>query len=922
MKKRNVIIASILAVAIVGGSIGGYYGFRSMNRPVTMVYAVSDLSSSYWGDDMTLEGMITSDASQNVYLSTEQKVKEVLVQEGDTVQEGDVLMSYDTTAKQLELETMELSQKQDSLKLDEAKKQLEELKKKKPVSDTPLSPNLDDPGIDEPFFPDFPGLDDPGVDDPGIEDPGQDNPVDDPNGPTTEEPTPTPPPSYDDAQVYDGEEKPLEADAVPYKGTGQAEDPLVFLCQPGTVITGEFLNRMAGLDESAAKEGEGQERNAFFFRLEIRKGNQASGQLLTVWEQDGSQITEPYAAGYRTVFQMAGREDRKPDILFEQPLSSVNTAAGTSVKLDLKVQEEDGVSYQYRWFFQAGDGEENQEDGQPDTRPDDGQQETENDPESKSSGSGSVQENTDNPQQKDPNIPGDGQNGGDTSGTEDTEQEEKPWVELTEYEGMTEITLDQVTKKDQGNYMVQITAVNAYGTSKAVATACVTVTESGSTPTPTPTQAPEISVTPTPDATPTPEVSVTPDATPTPDVTPDPTQTPDVTPTEVPDATPAPTDLPDTTPAPGPADTPADTQTPADTSAPVPADTSANTSAPADTSGAAPASEGVPNGNPASVPTDDSNGTADTENGTAAGKTAAAGNRRLKASTVLAAGTGAGYRGNSGNLILVSGTDDDAVGLNTDLGSGDVQETYTKEELKKAIADKEKEIRDLQLNVREAELKIQHARKELEDQTVKATIAGVVRKVGDPEKPSQDGSAFIQVDSQQGLYVRGYVSELMLDQLVPGTSLQISSWSSGAFAMATVKEISPYPTEEYASYGSGAQASYYPFTALIEDGADGFTNMEYVGISMTVGMDETSQNAIYLSKTFIREENGQKYVYVRAEDGTLERRPVKTGKILWGSQYEIKSGLTSEDYIAFPYAKNELEGTQTEESTLSELYNY
>ena len=252
----------------------------------------------------------------------------------------------------------------------------------------------------------------------------------------------------------------------------------------------------------------------------------------------------------------------------------------------------------------------------------------------------------------------------------------------------------------------------------------------------------------------------------------------------------------------------------------------------------------------------------------------------------------------------------------------DLQETYTKEELKQAIADKEKEIRDLQLNQREAELKIRNARKDLEDQTVRATIAGVVRKVGDPEKPSQDGSAFIQVDSQQGLYVKGYVSELMLDQLVPGTMVQVSSWSSGAFAMATVKEVSPYPTDEYASYGSGAQASYYPFTALINDGADGFQNMESVSISLTVGMDDASQNAIYLSKSFIREENGQKYVYVRGEDGTLERRPIVTGKILWGSEYEIKSGLTSEDYIAFPYAKNELEGTKTEESTLSELYNY
>lgn len=302
--------------------------------------------------------------------------------------------------------------------------------------------------------------------------------------------------------------------------------------------------------------------------------------------------------------------------------------------------------------------------------------------------------------------------------------------------------------------------------------------------------------------------------------------------------------------------------------------------------------------------------------------------RTLHTVTAAAAGGSAGVQNGSGSWIFVasgSGTSksgQESGNTNLEVNLSEVQESYTKEELKKAISDKEKEIRDLQLNQKETALKIKNAKKELEDQTVKATITGVIKKVGDPEKPSQDGSAFIQVDSQQGLYVKGYVSELVLDQVTPGTMLQISSWSSGAFATATVKEVSPYPAEDYMVYSNGAQASYYPFTALIDEGADGFQNMESVSISMTVGADETAQNAIYLSKAFIREENGQKYVYVRGEDGTLERRPVKTGKIIYGSQYEIKSGLTTEDYIAFPYAKNELEGTKTEESTLSELYNY
>lgn len=857
MKKRNVIVAVLLAVTVAGGSIGGYYGFRSMNRPVTMVYAVNELSSGYWGDNMTLDGMITSDASQNVYLSTEQKVKEVLVKEGDTVKEGDVLMTYDTTAKELELETMELDQKQNELKLDQAKKQLKQLKKTKPVSEDPLQPSLEDPGMDDPFFPDFPGIEDPGMDDPGIEDPGIENPEDpgteNPEDPGIEnpedpdqEPTPTPEPSYDDAVVYDGTDNPLKGDAKAYKGTGEQSDPLVFLCQPGTVITGEFFNQMAGFHSDETPENGQEGRKSFWFRLEIREGNKASGKLQTVWEQDGSLIQEPYHAEYRTVFQMGNQEDRRPEILFEKPLSSMDTTVGKTAELEVKVRQEEGVSYRYQWFRKAltKTGQEEQND---------------------SAEQGGQQEGQEN---------GSGENSGDT----------EPWIELTENEGKTVLKLEAATEKDQGIYMVQVTAANVYGTSKAVATACLTVEPEEQEPTPDPTPSTE----PTPTESPTLIPTETPAPEPTATVTPEPTAEPTIEPTVTPASTPteAPTATPEPTAQPTPTETPAPTEGPA----------------------ALPGTEGAEQGSISAQKTD-SGRTLHTVTAAASG-----------GSTDISTGSGSWILVASGSGSSNNGQKSDSSNLEVNLS--EVKESYTKEELKKAISDKEKEIRDLELNQKETALKIKNAKKALEDQTVKATIAGVIKKVGDPEKPSQDGSAFIQVDSQQGLYVRGYVSELVLDQVTPGTMLQISSWSSGAFATATVKEVSPYPAENYMVYSSGAQASYYPFTALIDEGAEGFQNLESVSISMTVGADETAQNAIYLSKAFIREENGQKYVFVRGEDGKLERRPVKTGKIVYGNQYEIKSGLTAEDYIAFPYSKNELEGTKTEESTLSELYNY
>ena len=78
---------------------------------------------------------------------------------------------------------------------------------------------------------------------------------------------------------------------------------------------------------------------------------------------------------------------------------------------------------------------------------------------------------------------------------------------------------------------------------------------------------------------------------------------------------------------------------------------------------------------------------------------------------------------------------------------------------------------------------------------------------------------------------------------------------------------------------------------------------------------------VYKRQEFIREENGQKFVYIRDENDKLKKQNVVTGKLLWGSYYEVKSGLSEEDYIAFPYGKTVVEGADTKESSSSDYYN-
>ena len=68
-----------------------------------------------------------------------------------------------------------------------------------------------------------------------------------------------------------------------------------------------------------------------------------------------------------------------------------------------------------------------------------------------------------------------------------------------------------------------------------------------------------------------------------------------------------------------------------------------------------------------------------------------------------------------------------------------------------------------------------------------------------------------------------------------------------------------------------------------------------------------------LEACFVREEGGRNYVLKAGDDGRLEKQYVEVGRILYGGwSVEIISGLGMEDYIAFPYGKNAVEGARAD----------
>lgn len=252
-------------------------------------------------------------------------------------------------------------------------------------------------------------------------------------------------------------------------------------------------------------------------------------------------------------------------------------------------------------------------------------------------------------------------------------------------------------------------------------------------------------------------------------------------------------------------------------------------------------------------------------------------------------------------------------------GSSDAGTSYggTAAEIQQQIKDKEKEIRDYQLDIKETNLEIKDIQKKLNNQTIKSTLNGVVKTVGDSEKESNDGKPLIQVVSSEGLYVQGTVSESKMNKLKVGATLSGYSYDNGVSFTAEVREISPYPSD---NGQDGANASSYPFTAYIAD-ASGLSNNSWAELTLLDEGDGQGQG-IYLEKPFVRTENGQYYVMKDDGTGHLTKQIVQVGGIQYGSSYQITGGLSMDDKITFPYGKDVREGAKTEEGTLDDLYNY
>lgn len=949
MKKRTIILITIFSLAAVGGGGYGIYHLVKNGGDPVEVTSVANLNQGYWGSETSSSGTITSKANQEVHLESNNLVDQVYVKEGDKVKVGDKLLSYDTTLLELNLESYQLEGKSIELEIKGAEKDLKKLKSITPVADNSSSASSDlsnwendDSGSDsdsdsmiddqakailnpmnltaaaeggeETQTPETAAAETAAPETQAPETAVPETAAPETAAPETQAPETTAPetaavetaapetktseptttesaadetvavqdqtadrsdtitldPSSGDglggkdpAPAVKTEDKILKMltyRSKPLAGDGTKENPYVFLCADGAVIQGSFLNKILGfVEDGSVREGGGmtEDGQGCYARLEIRKENQADGEVLSTLDIDGTKETDK-AFDKDTKWRFASTGVQLP----------ANETEGDGSRLTA----ENGKEF---WTETISDEGKNNISGNQ-------------------NGSGEI---------TDIII------GGNTNTTEAVGSESDTTGRETEPTESSAPETEEETRVTESNRETETQTTEPVTETQA--------TEPGSE---TETQATEpVSETEEP-VTETEEPSTE-------------TEEPATEPTTE-------TEEPVTEPA-------------TETEEPEPSPLDKIKAKKVLTYNTKPyKGEGTKESPYVFFCADGAVIRASFMNRilgfNEAGTSRKNGGMKGDGEgcyAVLEIREGDEMSGGFIKSILIRGTtptekafapdlswifttsglqkvvpelpdeteepeteSDDWYDPPWDDNSGD---SYTASELKKAIEDKEKEIKDLKLNQRENALKIEKAQREINESTITSSIHGVVKSVGDPSIGEVDGKAFILVTSDSGLYVQGTLSESDLGKVKVGSMISGYSYESYTSFTAEITEISKYPTnsQNYWSSDMNPNASSYPFLAYIEN-ADGLSDYEYAELKIEEDAS-TSSNSIYIDKMYIRKENGQSYVYIKGEDGLLKKQYVRTGKTLYGSTIEVKEGLSIDDAIAFPYGKNVKEGAKT-----------
>ena len=277
------------------------------------------------------------------------------------------------------------------------------------------------------------------------------------------------------------------------------------------------------------------------------------------------------------------------------------------------------------------------------------------------------------------------------------------------------------------------------------------------------------------------------------------------------------------------------------------------------------------------------------------------------------------YDGETGALIGHEG-----IGPNGEIRERyDEPKGYKPSELKKLIEETTKSLKKSDLEYRVQQAQLEQMRNTNENGDICAKISGTVSKIQGAENYNANQPFFI-ITATDDYYISGSIGEFYLDKVHIGDTVSVNSWETGNVAEAVITSINDSPSKDDNFWGGSGNtnSSNYEFKATFDRSA-GIDIGAPVDITITPAADDEEQKpGLFIPNYFIRKDASGNYVMRKNSSGVLEKVNIKVGRSLYGSMTEIKSGVTMEDFLAFPYGNGSIEGIKCEEvESMDGLYD-
>ena len=238
-------------------------------------------------------------------------------------------------------------------------------------------------------------------------------------------------------------------------------------------------------------------------------------------------------------------------------------------------------------------------------------------------------------------------------------------------------------------------------------------------------------------------------------------------------------------------------------------------------------------------------------------------------------------------------------------------------EKQRAINDQQVAVNTAQAELDAANVKLASLKKSLNNATVVSSTEGKITAVQDPEDLQND-KPFCSVSGKATMQIKAYLTEFALQDTKIGDVLLATDYMSGNTGNAEIIKIADFPTANPAVINMGnTNTSYYEMTAVL-DASDSFDANASVSLKKPLEQDDS----LIIPNVFVRKDSkGLSYVF-KNKDGKLTKQEVTTASSTTPGTVVITKGITSDDYIAFPYGRNLREGAKTAVASSETLYNY